>query len=297
MRRSGRVCTVTKLELCFIRRTFSDEIAVLHDGRHDRLTNMTFGKPSSAAQRARATRRLTALGEMTGGIAHDFRSLLAAIESGLRLAEKNSGQPEKARSYIAMIREEIDRGLELTSQLLAFAKQQELHPQVGDANEFLKNLEVFMKYSAGPDIRISLVLAPNLPKCLLDPAQLHSAVLNLIVNARDAMLNGGDIQITTDSCSAETVNLEPHISDTYVCVRVKDNGRGMSADVLSKVFDPLFTTKGENGTGLGLSQVYAFMHLMHGHARITSKEGIGTTVDLLFPSGKAFRKSTSAAKA
>jgi signal transduction histidine kinase len=145
------------------------------------------GERSAAEQRAYASQRLAALGEMTGGIAHDFRNLLAAIESGLRLAEKSSEQPEKVRGYIAAARQGINRGVKLTSQLLAFARQQELEARAADANELLRNLELLLKYSAGPETRIVLELASDVPKCLIAPSQFDAAVLNLVVNARDAM--------------------------------------------------------------------------------------------------------------
>jgi signal transduction histidine kinase len=209
---------------------------------------------SATEHPARAAQRLAALGEMTGGIVHDFRNFLAVIESGLRLA------------------------------LLAFAKQKELEAHAGDVNELLGNLELPLRYSAGPGIRIVLKLASDIPKCLIDPSQFDAAVLNLVVNARDAMPNGGELQISTDRWAVETAISGSAAPGTYVRVRVKDSGQGMPAEVVRKVFDPFFTTKGEKGTGLGLPHVYAFMRLSGGHVGVTSERGIGTTFDLLFPS-------------
>jgi len=256
-------------------------------GEHDRLGrvfDMALEERFAAEQRARATQRLAALGEMTEGIVHDFRNLLAAIESGLRLAEKSSEQLDKVHVYIVAAREGIDRGVKLTSQLLAFAKQQELEAHAGDVNELLRNLELLLRYSAGPEIRIVLELASDMPNCLIDPSQFDAAVLNLVVNARDAMPNGGELQISTDRWAVETAISGSAAPGTYVRVRVKDSGQGMPAEVMRNVFDPFFTTKGEKGTGLGLPQVFAFMRLIGGHVSITSECGIGTTVDLLFPS-------------
>jgi signal transduction histidine kinase len=258
-------------------------------GEHDELVSrldMTLVEQSTAVQRARATRRLAMLGEMTGGIVHDCRNLLAVIESGLRLAEKNLEEPEKARLYIAGAMDGIDRGVKLTSELLAFAKQQEFAAHAVDANELLKNLELFLRYGAGPGIRIVLDLASDIPKCLIDPSQFEAGVLNLVVNARDAMPNGGEVQIHTERCVVEAATSGSLAPGTYVRVRVKDNGQGMSEEVVRKVFDPFFTTKGENGTGLGLPQVRAFMNLMGGHINVTSELGIGTTFDLLFRSAE-----------
>jgi signal transduction histidine kinase len=233
---------------------------------------------------AQAAQRLSVLGEMTGGIVHDFRNLLMAIELGLRLAEKNSEQPEQVRTHLAAAREGLDRGVKLTSQLLAFAKQQELAAHAADINELLRKLELLLRYSAGPKTRIVLELASDMPKCLIDPLQFDVAVLNLVVNARDAMPNGGELQISTDG--VETAKFGSAAPGTYVRVRVKDSGNGMPAEAVRKIFDPFFTSKGEGGTGLGLPQVRAFMQLIGGYVSVTSQQGIGTTFDLLFPSAK-----------
>jgi signal transduction histidine kinase len=240
----------------------------------------------AADQCVRATQRLAALGEMTGGIAHDFRNLLAVIESGLRLAEGRTEEPERVRAYIAAAREGIDRGIELTSQLLAFAKHQELEAHAGDVNKFLRNFEPFLRYGAGPGIRIALELGPDIPKCLIDPAQFDTAVLNLVVNARDAMPNGGEIRIRTERLVVETAKSGSPPAGTYVQVRVRDCGHGMTPEVLQRVFDPFFTTKGEKGTGMGLPHVYAFVQLIGGHVAIASERGVGTTFDLMFPSAQ-----------
>jgi signal transduction histidine kinase len=253
------------------------------DGR-SQVPDTPLDAGTAAEQREHATHRLAALGEMTGGIAHDFRNLLAVIESGLRFAEKRADEPEHVRAYIAMAREGIDRGIELASQLLAFAKHQELDVHAGDLNQFLRSFEPFLRYGAGPDIRVKLELGSDIPDCLIDPALFDAAVLNLIVNARDAMPNGGEIRVVTERLVQKTATPDPPGPGTYVCVHVKDQGCGMSAEVLRKMFDPFFTTKGEKGTGIGLSQVHALTQMVGGHVRIASERGIGTTVDLLFPS-------------
>jgi signal transduction histidine kinase len=239
---------------------------------------------SATKQRELATQQLAALGEMTGGIAHDFRNLLAVIESGLRLAENRADEPERVRAYIAAARQGIDRGVELTSQLLAFAKHQELDAHAGDLNEFLRTFEPFLRYGAGPDVRVKLHLGTDIPKCLIDPALFDAAVLNLVVNARDAMPNGGEVRIVTERVEQRTATPDPPGPGTYVRVRVEDDGHGMPEEVLRRAFDPFFTTKGETGTGIGLSQVHAFTQMVGGQVHIASERGVGTTVDLLFPS-------------
>ncbi|AZO28411.1 MULTISPECIES: ATP-binding protein [Mesorhizobium] len=253
------------------------------DGR-SQLPAASLDALTAIERREHTAYRLAALGEMTSGIAHDFRNLLAVIESGLRLAEKRADEPERVRAFIAMAREGIDRGIDLTSQLLAFAKHRELEAHAGDLNEFLRSFEPLLRYGAGPDIRVRLELSSDIPDCLIDPALFDTAVLNLIVNARDAMPDGGEIGIVTEPLVQETATPDPPGPGTFVCVRVKDQGCGMTAEVLRKAFDPFFTTKGEKGTGIGLSQVQALIRMVGGHVRIASEPGLGTTVDLLFPS-------------
>lgn len=242
---------------------------------------------SAAQQRERATHRLAALGEMTGGIAHDFRNLLAVIESGLRSAARRADEPESVRAYIAAAREGIDRGIDLTSQLLAFARHQELDIHAGNLNEFLRSFEPFLRYGAGPDIRVKLELGSDIPDCLIEPALFDTAVLNLVMNARDAMPSGGEIRVTTERLVQTAPTPDPPGPGTYACVRVNDHGCGMAPEILRRVFDPFFTTKGEKGTGIGMLQVQALAQMVNGRIRIRSEQGTGTTVDLLFPSIQA----------
>ncbi len=248
------------------------------------ISNTLLEARSTTEQRDFATHRLVTLGEMTGGIAHDFRNLLAVIDSGMRLAGREADNPERVRVYIAAAREGINRGLELTSELLAFAKQQTFVTDFGDVNKCLRTFEPFLSYGAGPDIRITLELEPNLPACLIDPALFNVAVLNLVINARDAMPNGGEVRIITERLVQNTSVPNPPGRGDYVRVRVKDHGQGMTPEDLRKVFNPFFTTKGQKGTGIGLPQVQAFMQIVGGQVSIASEQGIGTTVYLWFPS-------------
>lgn len=222
-----------------------------------------------------------------------FRNLLAVIESGLRLAEARADEPNRVRACITLAREGINRGIDLTSQLLAFAKHQELDAHAGDVNEFLRSFAPLLRYGGGPDVRVELELGAETPDCLIDPALFDTAVLNLVVNARDAMPNGGEIRVITGPLVQETATPDPPGPGTYVCVSVKDQGCGMTAEVLRNAFDPFFTTKGEEGTGMGLPQVRALMRMIGGHVRIASEPGIGTTVDLLFPSIRPDVKASS----
>src|SRR5688572_581960 len=232
----------------------------------------------------RLTQRLAALGQMTAGVVHDLRNVLAVIDAGLSLAEKNAHDSEKVRAYIAKAREAVGRRRDAMSQLLKFAADKEIETRPGDINSLLKNLAPFLEYGAGPGVRLTFELADGLPECRIDAAQFSSAILNLVTNARDAMPDGGDILIHTDRCRVERGSSGSPSPGSYVLVRVKDCGRGMPPDVLRQVLDPFFTTKGDKGTGLGLPQVSAFMRTSGGHLSIASEQGAGTTIDLLFPS-------------
>ena len=227
----------------------------------------------------RAARKISALGEMTGGIAHDFRNILCVITSGLNVAERNFGDPAKLESALSAVREGVARGMKMTNRLLAFAKQQELETGPEDVNTLLAKLRVFLKYGAGPGIRVILRLAPELPKCLVDPPQFNAAILNLVVNARDAMPEGGVIRISTEAIRGMNLG---HPCE-YVRVRVSDDGSGMPPDVIKRIFDPYFTTKGDSGTGLGVPQVQALMRQVDGYVTVDSIVGRGTSFELFFP--------------
>ncbi len=231
---------------------------------------------------ARASQRMTALGEMTAGLAHDFRNILAIIELGLSLAERNRDDPEKAQAALAAAHEGIRRGIRLTSQLISFARPEkpDVHPE--NVNDLLDGLKAFLKYGAGPGIRIVLDLAPDLPKCRIDPPQFNAAILNLVINARDAMPDGGEIRIETDECQRL---IDDSGAPPRRCVRVRiiDQGCGMPPEIARHLFDPYFTTKGEAGTGLGVPQVATFMRSSGGNVCVNTEQGVGTSFDLLFP--------------
>jgi signal transduction histidine kinase len=233
-------------------------------------------KPSEGS--ARAAERISALGEMTRGIAHDFRNVLCMLTSGLNVAEANADDPAKLQLALAAMQEGIGRGLNITNRLLDSARQQGLKPHRGDINALLTSLYVFLNYGAGPGIRVVLDLAPDLPDCVIDPPQLNAAILNLVVNARDAMPGGGVIRISTARARRRRKDGADHVR-----VRIRDNGAGMPANVLARIFDPFFTTKGDNGTGLGVPQVQAMMRQVEGSVSVHSTVGKGTTFDLFFP--------------
>ena len=229
---------------------------------------------------ARAVQKISALGEMTGGIVHDFRNVLAVVASGLRVAERNAGDPAKLAAALAAAHDGVERGLRMISRLLAFASQQELKAGPEDVNALLEKLRMFLKYGAGSGIRVILELASDLPKCLVDPPQFNAAILNLVVNARDAMPEGGVIRISTSAIRG--MNLGQPCD--YVRIRVRDHGVGMPPDVIERIFDPYFTTKGDSGTGLGDPAGACIdatgRRLCYAWTALSAK---GTSFDLFFP--------------
>ena len=224
---------------------------------------------------ARAARMISALGEMTGGMTHDFRNILCIVASGLRVAERNIGNPESLKAALEAIQEGVERGLTMTERILAFSQQRECAPQKEDVNVLLGKLRVFLKYGAGSGIRVTLRLGSDLPNCPVDPPLFNAAMINLVVNARDAMPDGGDICISTAHIPGDGFG--------FVRVRVQDSGVGIPPEVMRRILDPFFTTKGERGTGLGVPQVQAMMNRVGGCLRIDTKIGEGSTFDLFFP--------------
>ena len=234
----------------------------------------------ASVRSAMAAGKISALGEMTGGIAHDFRNVLCIIASGLRVAERDAADLAKLKSALAATRDGIERGLQMTSRLLAFATHQELSSGPETVNTLLEKLSDFLRFGAGPGVRVVIDLADDLPPCLVDPPQFNSAILNLVVNARDAMPHGGVVHVRTSSI---VLAPQPDGRNEYVRVRVHDEGAGMPPEVLKRIFDPYFTTKGDSGSGLGLPQVHALMEQVGGHIHVDSAVGAGTSFDLFFP--------------
>lgn len=233
-----------------------------------------------AERRAMASDKLQTLGRMTAGIAHDFNNVLMAIGAGVKLAEKNASDPAKMPRYLSAVHDVVERGTDLATRLLTFAKRQQLEPSVADANALLRRLAPMLRQAAGSGVSIDFNLAPGILLCHMDEGQFDAALLNLVINARDAMQNAGIVTIATSD--AVESGMTPEKAGPYVSVRVRDNGPGIAPDIADKIFEPFFTTKGDNGTGLGLSQVYGGMQQIGGDARVHSKPGEGTTIELLF---------------
>jgi len=239
-----------------------------------------------AEHRLRQAQRIEALGQLTGGIAHDFNNLLSVILGNLRLLhEEVAGQPD-VREYLKEALDATKAGAELTSRLLAFGRGQTLRPEMTDIRALVQGMSRMLERTLGAGIAIRLELASDLWQAKIDRNQLETSLLNVAINARDAMPNGGELVIRADNValSQNDVLSRPEVSPgDYVALSVTDCGIGMPPDVLSKAIQPFFTTKGPGqGSGLGLSMVYGFVKQSEGHLELVSEVRQGTTVSLFF---------------
>ncbi|MGY4595824.1 signal transduction histidine kinase [Bradyrhizobium sp. GM22.5] len=240
-----------------------------------------------AEEQLRQSQKMEAVGQLTGGIAHDFNNMLAVILGSLNLAKRRLGRGEVSIDrFIEGAIDGANRAATLTQRLLAFSRQQPLAPEIVDINKMVGGMSELLERSLGELIRLETVLAAGLWRVKADPAQLESAMINLAVNARDAMPKGGRLTVETSNVSIDRKYAREYAlaPGQYVLVAVTDNGTGIPADVLGKVFDPFFTTKVVGrGTGLGLSQVYGFVRQSGGHVKIYSEVDVGTTVKIYLP--------------
>jgi PAS domain S-box-containing protein len=236
----------------------------------------------------RQSQKMEAVGQLTGGLAHDFNNLLTGITGSLELmaSRLRQGRVGELDRYLQVAQGAAKRAAALTHRLLAFSRRQTLDPKPTDVNHLVTGMGELIRRTVGPAVAVTIAGAPALWPVRVDPNQLESALLNLCINARDAMPDGGSLIVETSNLALadhEAKELELHAGD-YVLMCVSDTGGGMSADVLERAFDPFFTTKpiGE-GTGLGLSMVYGFVRQSGGQARIHSQPGKGTRVCLYLP--------------
>jgi signal transduction histidine kinase len=231
--------------------------------------------------------RLEAIGQLTGGVAHDFNNLLTVIIGNLELISKARGDPEKIERLVQNAMMAARRGEHLVRQLLTYARRQINHPQTVNLNQLITNTENLVRRAVGEQIEVVSLLSPLLAPVEIDPAQFEAAILNLAINSRDAMAEGGRITIETHNVTVDRQHAaaDPDVTPgPYVMIAVSDSGAGMSLAVQARAFDPFFTTKEVGkGSGLGLSQVYGFAKTAGGHVRIYSELGIGTTVKLYLP--------------
>jgi signal transduction histidine kinase len=236
-----------------------------------------------AEEALRQSQKLEALGQLTGSVAHDFNNLLQALASCLRMIEQRAPDAP-IKPLLEAGQQAVDRGAKLIRQLLVFARQGALCPEIVDIRARLLGMADLLVHALRADIKLDLELEPGLWPVEVDPTQLEVAVLNLAVNARDALPRGGRLVIGARKASLAAPESPENLIGDFVAVSVTDNGIGMPAEVLERVFEPFFTTKGVGeGTGLGLSQVYGFARQSNGSVRIDSALGRGTTVTILLP--------------
>jgi CheY-like chemotaxis protein len=235
---------------------------------------------------------MEAVGRLAGGVAHDFNNLLTIIIGNLEIAQRNldswnEGAEDRLRRVVNNAMRGAYRAADLTKRLLAFSRRQPLDPKPIDVNRLISGVSEFLRRSVGERTEIETVGAGGLWKIEADPGELETAIVNLAVNARDAMSDGGKLTIETSNAFLDENYCRKH-SDVrpgqYVQIAVTDTGAGMSPDVVERVFEPFFTTKtAGQGTGLGLSQVYGFVKQSGGHVKIYSEPGEGTTVKIYLP--------------
>jgi signal transduction histidine kinase len=240
-------------------------------------------------EQLRQTQKLEALGQLTGGIAHDFNNLLALVAMDLEMiAELANDNPQILR-LAQEGRDVLHHGAELTQRLLAFARRQRLETRTVDVNELVATTGEMLRRSLGAGIRLRTRLTPERCRAKVDPGQLQSALLNLALNARDAMPGGGTLTIATGNETVSAADQRPGLEPgAFAVVTVVDTGRGMPPEILERAFEPLFTSKeAGGGTGLGLSMVYGFAKQSGGDVRIDSEVGRGTTVTLHLPAAEA----------
>ena len=266
-----------------LRRAESEQVALV-------LLRREVRQRQAAELQLRHAQRMDAVGQLTGGVAHDFNNLLTAILGNLELIKRSAGSSE-GQARIGRLTtnaiKAVHRGASLTKSLLAFSRKQPLQPRAIDANALLGDFVDFVRQATGVAITVMLDQAPALPACIADPAELEAALLNLAINARDAMPDGGTLRIATSAVhlGSDTLAGNPEAEPgAYIAIAVADTGSGMTPDVAAKAFEPFFTTKPiGQGTGLGLSQVFGFVRQLGGHVTIGSAEGHGSLITLYLP--------------
>jgi PAS domain S-box-containing protein len=230
------------------------------------------------------SQKLEAVGKLTGGVAHDFNNILHIISANVQLMLRTE---DNGRKRLLNILDAVERGKKLAAQLLAFARRQPLHPNVVNLAQLIERMDTLLHRAAGDGVAIRMVIPPDLWNVLVDPNQLENVLLNLVINARDAMEGGGGVTIALANVTiapADQLAYPGIRPGEFVTIAVSDTGTGMPPDVMERAFEPFFTTKPEGkGTGLGLSMAHGFVKQSGGHIRLASRPGEGTTVTIYLP--------------
>ncbi|MFN3433280.1 MAG: PAS domain-containing protein [Sphingomonas sp.] len=231
--------------------------------------------------------KMETIGKLTGGVAHDFNNLLQVVSGNLQLLAKDIAGNDRAERRVANAMAGVSRGSKLAAQLLAFGRRQALEPKVVNVTRFVQGMDDMLRRAIGEGIEVETVFGGGLWNCFIDPAQIENALLNLAINARDAMNGTGKLTIELANAHLDDAYARTHDeveAGQYVMLAVSDTGSGMAADIVAKVFEPFFSTKSEGkGSGLGLSMVYGFVKQSGGHVKIYSEVGEGTTIKLYLP--------------
>ena len=231
--------------------------------------------------------KMEALGHLTGGIAHDFNNMLAVVISGITLAERHLARGQDGRTFLKAALDGAHRAASLTNRLLAFSRQLPLKPEVIDVNRLVTAMSDIMQRTLGEATPVEAVLAGGLWKTSVDANQLENVLLNLAINARDAMPEGGRLTIETANCHLDDDYARQHTdvaAGQYVMIAVTDTGTGIAPEIIEKIFEPFFSTKDVGkGTGLGLSQVHGFIKQSKGHIKVYSEVGHGTSIKIYLP--------------
>lgn len=251
-------------------------------------------------EQLRQSQKMEAIGQLTGGLAHDFNNLLTVITGNLELLERQQ-QTEEGRELLQEVQEAAELGAQLSRRLLAFGRRQPLNPKPVDIQTLMGGVIDLLRRTLGEAVEIESRLAAGLPMISVDPGQIENALLNLAINARDAMPGGGKLIVETAHAlvDAESARREPDLSPgSYVVLAVTDTGTGMPPEVRDRVFEPFFTTKEAGaGSGLGLSMVYGFVKQSGGHVRLYSELGHGTTIRLYLPANELTESTPPSVKA
>ncbi|WP_437351108.1 response regulator [Neorhizobium petrolearium] len=268
------------------RRRAEEALQVLNTDLEQRVVT-EIAERMKAEEALRHSQKMEALGQLTGGVAHDFNNLLQVISGNLQLLAGDVGEDQRVRRRIENALAGVQRGSKLASQLLAFSRRQPLEPKVINIGRFLTGMEELLRRTLGEDIEIETIRSGGLWNVLVDPTQIENALLNLAINARDAMEGGGKLTIEAGNAFLDDNYVRRHAevpAGQYVMLAVTDTGTGMTPEVMEQVFEPFFSTKPVGkGTGLGLSMVYGFVRQSGGHIKIYSELGQGTTVKIYFP--------------
>jgi len=283
------ICVIGVLVCHYTRRAFLELVATRNElvVKHEQLVEQ-ISRREAAESELRQAQKMEALGQLTGGIAHDFNNMLAVIIGSVEIVQQRIARGDYGVDrFLQAANNAAERAVALTGHLLAFARRQPLSPAPVDSNKMIADMSYLLRSTLGEHIRIQTVPAADLWRASADAHRLENAILNIAINARDAMPEGGKLTIETANVHLDAAycqrNAEVEPGD-YVMIAISDTGTGMTPEIMSRVFDPFYTTKPlGKGTGLGLSQVYGFLKQSHGHVKIYTEVGAGTSVKLYLP--------------